>query len=81
YGLLAYLMVQQRLRPRPAYRLPPALPGLLLVLLALLATGVTEPFGLAIANGAHFGGLAAGALWGLLRVALPGPPRRTLGGV
>lgn len=81
YGLLAYLMVQQRLRPRPAYRLPPALPGLLLVLLALLATGVTEPFGLAIANGAHFGGLAAGALWGLLRVVLPGPPRRTLGGV
>jgi GlpG protein len=72
YGLLGYLVVVQRLRPRRAYRLPPALPVLLIGLLALMATGVTEPFGLAVANGAHLGGLLAGGLWGFARALWPG---------
>lgn len=71
YGLLGYLVVIQRLRPRRAYRLPRALPVLLIGLLALMATGVTEPFGLAIAHGAHLGGLLAGGLWGLVRAYWP----------
>ena len=75
YGLLGYLVVVQRLRPRRAYRLPPALPVLLIGLLALMATGVTEPFGLAVANGAHLGGLVAGGLWGFARALLPGGGR------
>lgn len=75
YGLLGYLVVVQRLRPRRAYRLPPALPVLLIGLLALMATGVTEPFGLAVANGAHLGGLLAGGLWGFVRVLWPGGGR------
>jgi GlpG protein len=72
YGLLGYLVVVQRLRPQRAYRLPPALPVLLIGLLALMATGVTEPFGLAVANGAHLGGLLAGGVWGLARALWPG---------
>ncbi|MGB0266675.1 MAG: rhomboid family intramembrane serine protease, partial [Pseudomonadales bacterium] len=72
YGLLGYLVVVHRLRPRRAYRLPPALPVLLIGLLAVMATGVTEPFGLAVANGAHLGGLLTGGLWGLVRALWPG---------
>ena len=75
YGLLGYLVVVQRLRPQRAYRLPPALPVLLIGLLALMATGVTEPFGLAVANGAHLGGLVAGGLWGFARALWPGGGR------
>ena len=75
YGLLGYLVMVQRLRPRRAYRLPPALPVLLIGLLALMATGVTEPFGLAVANGAHLGGLVAGGLWGFARALWPGGGR------
>ena len=75
YGLLGYLVVVQRLRPRRAYRLPPALPVLLIGLLALMATGVTEPFGLSVANGAHLGGLLAGGLWGFARALWPGGGR------
>ena len=72
YGLLGYLVVVHRFRPRRAYRLPPALPVLLIGLLAVMATGVTEPFGLAVANGAHLGGLLTGGLWGLVRTLWPG---------
>jgi GlpG protein len=79
YGLLGYLVVVQRLRPRRAYRLPPALPVLLIGLLALMATGVTEPFGLAVANGAHLGGLLAGGLWGFARALWPGGSRSRSG--
>ncbi|MBL6718040.1 MAG: rhomboid family intramembrane serine protease [Pseudomonadales bacterium] len=75
YGLLGYLVMVQRLRPRRAYRLPPALPVLLIGMLALMATGVTEPFGLAVANGAHLGGLLAGGLWGVARALWPGGGR------
>ena len=57
---------------RRARRLPPALPVLLIGLLAVMATGVTEPFGLAVANGAHLGGLLTGGLWGLVRALWPG---------
>jgi membrane associated rhomboid family serine protease len=51
------------------------LPVLLIGLLALMATGVTEPFGLAVANGAHLGGLVAGGVWGFARALWPGEGR------
>lgn len=66
YGLLAYTLVRGRRFPRlPAWQLPPALAGVLLLFLVAFSTGVTEAVGLYIANAAHWGGLAAGALAGL----------------
>jgi len=68
YGLLGYLIVAGRLTGDPRLTLQPALVVILLVFLVLFSTGVTSAFGLNIANAAHWGGLIAGALWGLLRV-------------
>jgi len=66
YGLLGYLMVRHRLEPAvAAYQLPRGLIVGLLIFLVLFSTGVTEPFGLSIANAAHWGGLLSGALYGL----------------
>lgn len=67
YGLLGYVLVQHRLRPQaPAFRLPRGLALGLLVFLLLFSTGITEPFGLHVANVAHWGGLLAGAAGGAL---------------
>lgn len=68
YGLLGFVLVMQRRFPAAsAWRLPPGLPIGLLVFLVVFTTGVTEPFGLYVANAAHWGGLlsgaAAAALW------------------
>lgn len=63
YGLLGYVVVRQRLAPQvPAWRLPAGLPVVLVAFLVLFSLGITEPFGLYVANAAHWGGLAAGAL-------------------
>ncbi len=73
YGLLGYLMVRHRLAPGvAAYQLPRGLIIGLLIFLVLFSTGVTEPFGLSIANAAHWGGLLSGALYGLLAGLLAG---------
>ena len=67
YGLLGWLLVMARRAPGdPRWALPPGVAASLLVFLVLFSTGVTEWFGLAIANAAHWGGLAAGALAALL---------------
>ena len=71
YGLLGYLMVAGRLTRDPRLTLQPALVVILLVFLVLFSTGVTSAFGLHIANAAHWGGVIAGVLWGLLRVRGP----------
>lgn len=68
YGLLGFVLVMQRRFPAaPVWRLPPGLSIGLLVFLVVFTTGVTEPFGLYVANAAHWGGLlsgaAAAALW------------------
>ncbi|MEQ8861063.1 MAG: rhomboid family intramembrane serine protease [Pseudomonadales bacterium] len=67
YGLLGFVLVMARRWPAAAvWRLPPGLSGGLLVFLVLFSTGVTEAFGLYVANAAHWSGLAAGALLGAL---------------
>lgn len=67
YGLLGYLLVMQRRFPaNPNWRLPPGFAIGLLIFLVIFSTGVTEPFGLHVANAAHWSGLVAGAAAGLL---------------
>ncbi|HSG89731.1 MAG TPA: rhomboid family intramembrane serine protease, partial [Pseudomonadales bacterium] len=73
YGLLGYIVTAYRRYPQPAYNLNSGLVVMLLLFLVMFSTGVTEPFGLNIANGAHWGGLAAGVIWALIRVRPPKP--------
>lgn len=76
YGLLGYVVVRQRLAPSvPAWRLPAGLPVVLLAFLVLFSLGITEPFGLYVANAAHWGGLAAGALAALAAAGRGRVPR------
>ena len=74
YGLLGYLVVAGRRSRHPAFRLPAALVVVLVVFLVLFSTGATEPFGLFIANGAHWGGFVAGILLAMVRVPTEAPP-------
>lgn len=61
YGLLGFILVMARRRPgQPHWRLPPGIAVGLLVFLVVFSTGVTEPFGLHVANSAHWAGLFAG---------------------
>jgi membrane associated rhomboid family serine protease len=53
--------MQRRFPSAAAWRLPPGLSIGLLMFLVVFTTGVTEPFGLYVANAAHWGGLLAGA--------------------
>jgi GlpG protein len=68
YGLLGYLLVAGRRSAHPAWRLPAALVFMLVLFLVLFSTGATEPFGLRVANGAHWGGFIGGMLLAMLRV-------------
>jgi GlpG protein len=62
YGLLGFVLVMDRLvAERPVWHLPPGLSGSLLFFLVLFSTGITEGFGLFVANSAHWFGLLAGA--------------------
>lgn len=76
YGLLGFVLVMERLvAQRPAWHLPPGLSGSLLFFLVLFSTGVTEGFGLLVANSAHWFGLASGAIAAVIfvRAAHAGP--------
>jgi GlpG protein len=67
YGLLGVVLAMSRRRPADAtWRLPNGLAIGLLVFLVLFTTGVTEWFGLHVANAAHWAGLIAGLLLALL---------------
>ena len=67
YGLLGLVVTLNRLRPAaPVWRLPPGLTLGLLVFLVIFTTGITEPFGLFVANAAHWAGLGAGIAAGLI---------------
>ncbi len=79
YGLLGYVVTAWRRARLPAYRVHAGLVVALLVLLVVLSFGVTEPFGLHIANAAHWGGLGAGIAWATLRVPRSAPPRAASG--
>jgi GlpG protein len=62
YGLLGFILVMSRRHPgAAAWQLPPGLSGGLLVFLVVFSTGITEPFGLFVANAAHWGGVLTGA--------------------
>lgn len=75
YGLLGFLIVAGRRSNEPAYRVPAALVLMLVLFLVLFTTGATEPFGLFVANGAHWGGFVGGMLLAMLRVPLAEPRR------
>jgi GlpG protein len=61
YGLLGFVVTMSRLAPTvAAWRLPGGLAVGLLVFLVIFTTGITEPFGLFVANAAHWAGLGAG---------------------
>jgi GlpG protein len=73
YGMLGYVLVRHRLAPAAApWRLPPGLPIVLLAFLVIFSLGVTEPFGLFVANAAHWGGLTAGAAAGVVAGTIQG---------
>ncbi len=66
YGLLGFIVMSQRLRPKSrAWLLPQGFALGLLVFLVLFSTGITEGFGLHVANAAHWGGLIAGLVLAL----------------
>jgi GlpG protein len=61
YGMLGFVLTMSRLAPAvAAWHLPGGLAIGLLVFLVIFTTGVTEPFGLFVANAAHWAGLGAG---------------------
>lgn len=67
YGLLGYVLVRHRLQPGdPAWHVHMGFAWSLLIFLVIFSTGVTEPFGLHVANAAHWVGLGSGALLGWL---------------
>lgn len=63
YGLLGFVLAMQALeRDLHAWQLPRGIAAGLLVFLVIFTTGITEPFGLFVANAAHWSGLIAGAV-------------------
>jgi GlpG protein len=73
YGLLGYVLVSQRRFPHQvAWQVHPGFAFSLLLFLVLFSTGVTEQFGLHVANYAHWAGLISGAA---LALVLPLPAR------
>ncbi len=67
YGFVAFTAVMERLQPSVLFwRTYPGLVMMLGITLVIFSTGVTEAFGLYIANAAHWGGVAAGVLAALI---------------
>ncbi|MGI9326519.1 MAG: rhomboid family intramembrane serine protease [Pseudomonadales bacterium] len=67
YGFVGFVLVRSKLSPaEPLWHLPNGVAVGLLIFLVLFSTGITEPFGLRVANGAHWGGLLSGAVLALI---------------
>ncbi|MCB1683770.1 MAG: rhomboid family intramembrane serine protease [Pseudomonadales bacterium] len=67
YSLLGFVLVSERRRPAEAlWRLPKGMAMGLLVFLVIFSSGITEAFGLYIANAAHWTGLLTGCALALL---------------
>jgi GlpG protein len=62
YGLFAYVVVRGRLDSAPAWQVHPSFSLGVVILLVLMSSGVTELFGVYIANTVHWVGLAVGAI-------------------
>jgi len=74
YGLLGYVLVSQRRFPQEApWHVHPGFAFSLILFLVIFSTGVTEQFGLHVANAAHWIGLGSGAVLAVL------VPRRRAG--
>jgi len=75
YGLLGFVLVNQRRFPdEPAWQVNTGFAFSLLLFLMIFSTGITEPFGLYVANAAHWIGLVSG---GVLALVIPGQSRRS----
>lgn len=66
YALLGFVLGVERTSER-RYGSHPGLHGLMLVFLVAATTGIFEPFGLHVGNGAHWGGFLTGLGAGVLR--------------
>jgi GlpG protein len=66
YGLFAYVATRGRLDRAPVWQVNPSFSIGVVVILVLMTTGVTEAFGLYIANTVHWVGLGLGVLAALL---------------
>jgi len=75
YGLLGYVLVSGRRWPEAAvWQVHPGFAFSLVLFLVIFSTGITEPFGLYVANEAHWFGFVTGGLLGAL-IPLPGRTR------
>jgi GlpG protein len=76
YGLLGFLLALGRRRPADLrWQLPAGVAMGLLFFLVLFSTGITDAFGMPVANAAHWGGLVAGLVAGFFG-PVPGRERR-----
>ncbi len=66
YGLFAYAAVRGRFDTAPVWQVHPSFSVGVVVILVLMSSGVTESFGLYIANTVHWVGLSLGAVAALL---------------
>ncbi|MGD8830960.1 MAG: rhomboid family intramembrane serine protease [Pseudomonadales bacterium] len=67
YGLLGYVLVASRRFPDAAvWQVHPGFAFSLVLFLVIFSTGITEPFGLYVANGAHWFGFVSGGLLAFL---------------
>ena len=66
YGLFAYVAARGRLDRAPVWQVNPSFSIGVVVILVLMTTGVTEAFGLYIANTVHWVGLGLGVLAALV---------------
>lgn len=71
YGVVGYAFMAQRQQPSVRWQLPPGLLPFLLISLVVFSTGITESFGLYVANAAHWSGLISGALLALVVLHRP----------
>jgi GlpG protein len=67
YALVGYIWVRQYLAPHPLFAVPKGILLFMLAWLLLCMSGLVDYFiGGSVANAAHLGGLAAGAVWALV---------------
>jgi GlpG protein len=80
YGLLGYCWVWDKIFPSPQFLLPRGVAGMMVGMLIFFYTGITEMFGLHVANQAHMAGLILGLIFGVASALLSRLFSRTSGG-